>query len=212
MEENLALDDALVQEARSQQRCVLRLWWGDGPTVVLGNSENPENVVDVATCRRLGVPILRRSTGGGAVLQASGVLNYSLIAPASSVLCVKEVFALGAGILARALARLGVQAEVRGTSDLAVGDRKISGNAQSWRRGGMLLHGTLLYDLDIELVEACLRHPPREPDYRRGRRHRDFMITMRELGVQATSFEVESAVVTAAWDLARIRDRVKSTS
>ena len=200
--ENLAIDEAMTRAAAAERRTVLRLWWGGAPTVVLGRSERPEQVVDLAACRRLGVEIVQRPTGGGTVLQTDGVLNYSLTCPAPPMLDIRATFSVGARLLVGALDRLGVAAEARGISDVAVGDRKISGNAIAKRWGGLLLHGTLLLDLDLELVESCLRHPPREPNYRRGRGHRDFLTTLRALGLTTTRSELEAAVLAVAGRMA----------
>ncbi len=200
---NLAVDEMLVEAAGAQDRSVLRLWWGDRPTVVIGNSEKPEVVADLPACERLGVAIVRRRSGGGAVLQTAGVLNYSLTAPLASGLDVKAAFVAGALLLVEALARLGLTAQMRGTSDVAIGERKVSGNAQARRRGGLLLHGTVLYDIDMDLLEACLRHPPREPDYRAGRQHRDFLTTVRAQAPTATPERLLEALVAAALALGR---------
>jgi lipoate-protein ligase A len=74
------------------------------------------------------------------------------------------------------LARCGVTGvEMRGISDLCLGDRKVGG-ASIRRADGLLYYATtLLVEPDLALVERLLPHPPREPDYRRGRPHRDFM-------------------------------------
>jgi len=202
--ENLALDEELTRLAAVEHRSVLRLWWGDAPTVVMGRSEKPEQVVNLEACSRLGVPVLRRLTGGGTVLQTAGVLNYSLTGPAAGLPDVRAVFSLGARLLVGALARMGLQAEACGISDVAIGRRKISGNAMAKRWGGLLLHGTLLYDLELDLVEACLRHPPREPDYRGRRSHKEFMTTLVAQGVAATPRDVEDAMVASARELAAV--------
>lgn len=196
--ENLAIDEEMTRAAAADGRLTLRLWWGGAPTVVLGSSEKPEQVADLEACRRLGVELIRRSTGGGTVLQTPEVLNYSLTGPATGMPNMKTLFALGARLLIGALAHLGVEATARGISDVAVDERKISGNAMAKRWGGLLLHGTLLLDLDLEMVDACLQHPPREPDYRGRRSHREFLTTLRDLGVRATPAEMEAAVVASA--------------
>jgi lipoate-protein ligase A len=196
--ENLAIDEEMTRAAAADGRLTLRLWWGGAPTVVLGSSEKPEQVADLAVCQGLGVEVIRRSTGGGTVLQSPDVLNYSLTGPSPGMPNMKTLFALGGRLLMGALAQLGVQAQPRGISDVAVGDRKISGNAMAKRWGGLLLHGTLLRDLDLELVDACLRHPPREPDYRGHRSHREFITTLRALGISAAPEEIEATVVASA--------------
>src|SRR5262249_36514773 len=62
-----------------------------------------------------------------------------------------------------------------GISDLALGGRKFSGNAQQRKRGHLLHHGTLLYAFDVGRIARYLRLPPRQPEYRAGRSHRDFL-------------------------------------
>ena len=161
--DNLALDEAMTKTAAADGRWKLRLWWGSGPTVVVGYSEKPEQVADLEACRRLGIEVVKRSTGGGTVLQTPDVLNYSLIGPSPATLDIRAIFRSGTQLLVDALAELGLRGELKGISDVAVGDRKISGNAMARRWGGLLLHGTLLRDMDYDLLEICLRHRRRNP-------------------------------------------------
>ena len=195
--DNLAIDDALARTAWNTGRRVLRFWWGGPPSVLIGFSERPGEVVDEAACEKLGVNVLKRSTGGGAVLQTSGVLNYSLVTPAPVSLKVQRAFRLGTDLVCTILATFGLTGRAEGISDVAVGHRKISGNAQARRWKSLLLHGTLLADLDYDLAEAVLKHPPREPTYRRARPHRDFLVTLRELGVEADRDAIERAAMQA---------------
>ena len=80
---------------------------------------------------------------------------------------------------ARALAReTGVLARggiVARSTDLALRDRKFAGHAQRRVRGGLLHHGVLLYDFDVDLIDCLLAEPPRAPAWRRGRSHREFL-------------------------------------
>jgi lipoate-protein ligase A len=199
--ENLAFDEALARSAWATGRHLLRFWWGGPPAVVMGFSERPEQVVDTAACARLGLDVLKRCTGGGTVLQTSGVLNYSLVMPASDRYNVRAGFRQGTDLVCAILAAFNVDGVPQGTSDVAVGDRKISGNAQARRWKALLVHGTLLVDFDFGLSEEVLRHPLREPDYRRGRRHRDFMVTLRALGVRADRHAIEQVANEAAQHL-----------
>ena len=196
--ENLAFDEALARSAWETGQHLLRFWWGGPPAVVLGFSERPEQVVDTAACSRLGVDVLKRCTGGGTVLQTSGVLNYSLVMPSSDRYNVRAGFRQGTDLVCAILAAFGVDGVPQGTSDVAVGDRKISGNAQARRWKALLVHGTLLADLDFSLSEEVLRHPLREPAYRRGRGHRDFMVTLRALGIHADRNAIEQVAIETA--------------
>ncbi|MDR3748617.1 MAG: lipoate--protein ligase family protein [Acidobacteriota bacterium] len=196
--ENLAIDDAAARTAWVTGLHRLRFWWGGPPAVVMGSSERPEQVVDAEACARLGVDVLKRSTGGGSVLQTSGVLNYSLITPAPANLDPKAGFRPGIDLICAILAAFGVVGRPEGTSDVAIGDRKISGNAQARRWKAVLVHGTLLVDFDPELAEYILKHPSREPVYRRARAHRDFLVTLRLLGVNADRSTIERVALNAA--------------
>jgi lipoate-protein ligase A len=169
--------------------------------VVIGSNERPEQVVDTEACARLGVEVLKRSTGGGSVLQTAGVLNYSLVMPAPASLDPIPGFRAGMNLICAILDAFGIAGAPRGTSDVAVGDRKISGNAQARRWKAVLIHGTLLVDFDYGLAEAVLRHPPREPAYRNGRGHRDFLVTLRSLGVNANHAAIERVAFTAGQEV-----------
>jgi lipoate-protein ligase A len=82
------------------------------------------------------------------------------------------------GRLAAALRPLVPGVARRGTSDLAIGELKFSGNSMRCRRHNFLYHGTLLYDFPLELVGRYLKMPPRQPDYRAGRRHGEFVANL----------------------------------
>ncbi len=198
VEANLAVDERLAREAGQTGRRVLRLWWGSGTTAVLGCGDKPEKTLNLEECARRGVGWLKRVTGGGTVLQTPGVLNYSYTAPDSGCPDIRRTFEQGAEFIRCGLSQLEVDARHCGISDAAVGDRKVSGNAQARKWRSILLHGTVLVDLDFDLVEAVLKHPAKEPDYRVHRSHREFMVTLRELGLTASAAEIEAAFARAA--------------
>ena len=177
--ENLALDDVLLAEVDAEpSRGLLRFWELDQYAVVLGRSNRAEIEADVEACRREGAPILRRSSGGGAVVIGPGCLAYSLIIPLTD-----EQRALGVASLtkrlmeriARALQVVLPDAVACGTSDLAADGCKFSGNAQRWLSRAFLHHGTILYDFDLPRIGRYLKTPSRQPDYRDGRDHAAFV-------------------------------------
>ena len=177
--ENLALDEALLLAAESGDGGeVLRLWEWPRLAVVLGSGCRLHEDVEEAACVADGVPILRRSSGGGTVLLGTGCLLYSLILdyrrdPALGEIRPSYRYILGR--LAAALSEGVGSVEPAGISDLAVLGHKFSGNAQQRKRAFLLHHGTLLYAFDLRLVPRYLREPARQPDYRGGRDHLTFL-------------------------------------
>jgi lipoate---protein ligase len=182
--ENLALDEALLEEAEAggAPAETLRLWESLQPMVVVGRSSRVETEVRLDVCRQLAIPVLRRASGGAAIVAGPGCLMYGLIV---SYVLHPELRALERahrwvlGKLADALGSLLPGVECQGTSDLAIDGRKFSGNSARCRRNHFLYHGTLLYDFPLPLVERCLRMPPRMPDYRGGRPHESFVTNLR---------------------------------
>jgi lipoate-protein ligase A len=175
---DLALDEALLLRAEAGAGGeVLRIWERPAPAVVLGSGGRLADDVDEAACRADGVPVLRRSSGGGTVLLGPGCLLYSLVLRydrAPQLSAIRESYAYVLTRVARAL--LGEDAaELAGVSDLATAGRKFSGNAQQRKRDHLLHHGTLLYAFDLARVGRYLLPPPRQPEYRTGRSHADFL-------------------------------------
>jgi lipoate-protein ligase A len=167
--ENLALDELLLDRREE----VLRFWECARPVVVVGRGGRLPEQARVEACAAAGVEVLRRCSGGGAVVLGPGCLNYSLVLSLESRPGFRDVRRSFCEILSRIGAALG--AEVRGASDLAWRERKVSGNAQRRTALAVLHHGTLLYDFDPRLAERYLLEPPRQPGYRRRRPHSDFL-------------------------------------
>lgn len=201
VEMNLAVDEQLAQCAGRTDRRILRLWWGSNPTAVLGCGDKPEKALNLDECERRGIGWVKRVTGGGTVLQTGGVLNYSYTAPDYGRMDMKHLFGQGAELVVKTLAGFGISAQQRGISDVAVDDLKISGNAQARKWKAVLLHGTLLVEIDRELMGAVLKHPGKEPDYRNGRAHGEFVVTLNDLGIVAGKAQLESAFAEVAADV-----------
>lgn len=176
---NMARDLALLGEAGDGARPTLRFYRWEPPAVSLGAAQKAEEEVNVDFCRARGIDIVRRPSGGGAILHADE-LTYSFTAavtahPAFADL-LESYYAIIEG-LRRGLAQLGVTTEIRGGKesggperfrpcfalasrhDLTAGGRKIIGSAQRRRRGAFLQHGSLPLTYDRTLVEGVFRRP-----------------------------------------------------
>lgn len=197
-EENLALDEWLLQQTEDSGVETLRLWESSRPFVVLGRSNSLAGEVDTEACRQRNIPILRRVSGGGTVVQGPGCLSYAVtlaIPPAGPL---ASITGTNRWIMERhqnAISSLiGQPVEVKGHSDLALAGRKFSGNAQKRGRSAFLFHGTLLHAADLALMAAALRHPKVEPDWREGRSHGEFITNL------PTDRTALCAALRHAWD------------
>lgn len=204
--ENLALDDALLDAAESGEipDDVLRLWEPEsGHFVVLGRSSQPAIEANLPACRDANVPVLRRSSGGAAIVAGSGCLMYGVVLSYERQPELRMLDQAHAHVLARvaaALALLGIDVQQQGTSDLVWQGRKVSGNSLRCKRDHLLYHGTLLYNFDLPFVGKLLGTPPRQPEYRQSRSHDAFVANLPVSGddlrrVLAQSFSATEPLV-----------------
>ncbi len=180
--ENLALEEVLLEEVeQGRQPDTLRLWESPTPFVVLGTGQRLAQEVHEDHCEADGIPIMRRCTAGGCVLQGPGSLNYALFLSYErhpDVATLHGSYRHLIGGVCQALATLGIEATHEGISDIALNGRKVSGNAQRRRRRALLHHGTLLYRADMSTMARYLQEPEDRPDYRATRNHADFLTVL----------------------------------
>lgn len=193
--ENVACDEALLDlcEAGFADE-MLRFWESATPFVVVGYGNHVDAEVDRAACEGDAVPIIRRCSGGGAVVQGPGCLNYSLALRIESRPELASITDANCHIMKRNAAALSKvldgEVTVEGYTDLALDGYKFSGNAQRRKRTHLLFHGTFLtVNFDPDLLPKYLKHPSREPEYRRARKHDDFVT-----GLMVSADRIKSAL------------------
>ena len=153
----------------------LLVWESARPAVVLPRRGDPAAWAHVAACAARRVPLLRRESGGGAVVVGPGCLNVALVLSLDGRRRLADVGFSYDWLLGRTAGVLALDGIAVRASDLALRERKFAGHAQRRVRGALLHHGVLLYDLDLDLVDALLPEPPRRPAWRGGRTHREFL-------------------------------------
>jgi len=176
------IDDQVLTAC--DQAIAVQLWVPDRPLVVLGRGNTLAKEVNVHACVGDEIPILKRLGGGGTVLLHEGCLIVSL------GLWVKEFYAndryfrlLNQSVIDCLQLELpGVNFDQRGYSDIVVGPLKCAGTSLFRSRNYLLYQASVLVDMRIEWIEKYLSHPSLEPDYRKGRSHRDFLVDMKALG------------------------------
>jgi len=177
-EGNLALDEYLLHDCEHNNGPqVLRFWEPTQYFVVLGRSKKVEKEVVIANCQRDNIPIYRRISGGGTVLQGPGCLNFSLILHQDHPE-LKHIQSTNQSIMqahAEALSPLFPSIQVQGITDLAIENLKCSGNAQRRLKRSLLFHGVFLCQFDLSKIEKYLTIPVQQPAYRENREHLDFL-------------------------------------
>lgn len=206
-QENLACDEVLLDHCQSgAAEGILRFWEPSQYFVVVGYANQVGVEVNRDFCRLHGIPILRRCSGGGTVLQGPGSLNYSLILPIAGTAPLASISGTNDYVLQRhqrtLQGLLRAPIDKQGHTDLSIGGLKFSGNAQRRRKDFLLFHGSFLLNVDIGLIEKALPIPSRQPGYRLNRSHTDFLMNLK-----APSHLIKTAL-TKAWDAVEVLSQV----
>jgi lipoic acid synthetase/lipoate-protein ligase A len=138
--------------------------WRVAPTVIIGRNQVLEAEVNLDYCRRNGVKIVRRKSGGGCVYADRDNIMISYVSKRGDV---AEIFERYLSALTSCLCALGLKAEKSGRNDILVEGRKVSGNAFHQLPDRSIVHGTLLYNTDFDALEEAIR-PPVEKLLRHG--------------------------------------------
>lgn len=182
--ENMAVDEAIFQETvRQKTPPTLRFYGWQAPALSIGYFQDYEKEVDEEACRRFGVEIVRRPTGGKAVLHEQE-LTYAVIAGDDPLFPpdIPGTYRLISRCIARGLREIGIRAEMETAGrpvpdgalrsscfsfpshhELCVAGRKICGSAQMRSHGFFLQHGSLLLAFD-PLRTCAVMLPHREPE------------------------------------------------
>lgn len=189
-QEWLAWDEAILDAAEAADTLIepgageaLWFWESSTPFVVVGYGQNVEKEARITDCEALEIPVLRRCSGGGAVVQGPGCLNYGLVLRIPEAGPLTTIAGTNHWIMERQRLAfstlLDVPVVIRGHTDLALvrdgREFKISGNAQRRKRRALLFHGTILLHFDLLLISRLLQTPSWAPEYRAGRSHLDFV-------------------------------------
>ena len=161
--ENMALDEVLL-ELRSQERIphTLRFLQFSNPSVLVGHHQSVEEEARLDYCRRKGIEINRRLTGGGALYWGKQELGWEIYISKTDPKIpskIEELYRRMGEAAALGLRHLGVQAHFRPRNDIEIKGRKISGMGGTELSGAILFQGTVLIDFDVDEMLRALRIP-----------------------------------------------------
>jgi lipoate-protein ligase A len=162
---NLALEEAIARQVGEDKSPPTLRMWRNHNAAIIGENQSADAEVRLDACGELGVEVVRRFTGGGAVYHDLGNLNYSICTRRSSPSSLglqQEVFKRGLDCVVACLSTLGLESNRIPINTILVRERKISGGAGAIRWGAVFYHGSILVSTDLESVWKILRweQPP----------------------------------------------------
>jgi len=166
---NMALDEAILRAViKKKSLNTLRVYKWNPSTASIGRNQSLNNEVDTKFCERKGFNVVRRITGGGAVFHdKTGEITYSIVCPLSflktlnAVKVLEQYEIITQGIIS-GLNLYGIKTETGQIHcpALFLNGKKFSGNAQVRKKGHLLQHGTILLEIDPDLMYSVLKTPP----------------------------------------------------
>ena len=127
--------------------------WQVEPSVIFGRNQLIENEVNIGYCKRNGVRMFRRKSGGGCVYADKSNMMLSFITSSDYVCLTYNRYIM---MVVEALRKIGIDARANGRNDIMIEGRKVSGNAFYHIPGRSIVHGTMLYDTDMRNMTACI--------------------------------------------------------
>ncbi len=189
LKDSMNFDEDLIEQVRQKAVWAYRSWEPDHIVVVLGRGNHADLETWQEHCQEDRVPIIRRRGGGGTVVLSPGILVVSLVKRVQHQYHFHEYFQQINTYLIEALTSLGMaNLNQQGYSDICIGDRKILGSSMYRSRDLLFYTASLMIANDLMLLDRYLKYPSKEPDYRKGRSHLEFVTTI-ALEYPTLSFE-----------------------
>jgi lipoate-protein ligase A len=186
------LPDAILFRAENDGFLV---WQPEGYHIVLGQSNSAEKSLFTENVITDGIPVTRRPSGGEAVILTPSTIAVSVAKSFPAMIAFRKFFRMVNEVIIESLEGLGVKdLGMKGISDIAVGERKILGSSMANHRNRLVYHAVINSGEDPALFERYLRHPAREPGYRTGRSHSEFVTSLRNEGYTFSTGELIDAI------------------
>ncbi len=188
------LPDSQLLKPNGQPRA-MKFWVPTETLVVIGNGSKPQNEIVADMIRTDRIPVVRRSTGGCAVVLSRKMAIVSFAVYTENQRDSGEYFRIFNSIIIDALTKMGVRdVSHKGRSDIAIGEQKIAGTAIYRNKRSVFYHGVINLAGDAKQIDRYLKHPPREPEYRRNRKHSEFVTSLEAEGYSIDTNELENRI------------------
>jgi lipoate-protein ligase A len=187
-------DAELLEDNTSTYRYLV--WEPGFLCIVLGQSNQIDQSVYVGRAAVDGVPVYKRPSGGETVVLSPGTLVVSILKRGDGLRSPRLYFNAYNEKIIQALRGLGIKnLSANGISDICIGNQKILGSSIYRDKDRVFYHGVLNRVESVEVIERYLKHPLREPGYRDGRSHKDFVTSLAQQGYQFTGEEIRRFLI-----------------
>lgn len=175
-------------------------WIPDKFYLVLGRSNSVEKSLKISEASQNSIDVLKRPSGGETVILSPKTLVLSALAIEDELKNSHQYFDYFNGKIIELLKRNGVKnLQQKGISDISIGNKKILGSSIYRKANKIFYHAVLNISESVENIERFISHPPREPDYRKGRSHSEFVTSLANEGysidIQMLKAEFETSLL-----------------
>jgi len=187
------IDKLVLEQSHKQLACIS--WVPESVYVVLGNANKFEAECKVEQCEADSISVLRRSGGGGAVVLHSGCVILSVGMWVKHYYRNSEYFrAINDSVIATLRNEYAEFRELsqNGISDITLNGRKVAGTSLYRSRNYLLYQASLLVHTQVHLIDRYLGHPTKEPEYRGGKAHSEFLSSLSEFRKDCTPDSIKN--------------------
>jgi len=193
----------LLQEYNLPDKSLLALeesrvltWIPDKIYVVIGQRDKPETSVNLPFCNLQGAEVLQRPSGGHAVVLTPKTIVIAMLHGNRKLSDIKKIFALSNNIIIDALEKQEVKGcEVKGVSDISINNLKIAGSSMFFAKTKLFFHAVLNISECPEYISQFLHHPASEPEYRKNRKHHEFITSLVTQGYNINIEKLQSDIL-----------------
>lgn len=191
-----ALPDAALIHSPGDYHSMV--WIPQHTVIVLGQSNKAEQSLNMQAVESDGIMVTKRPSGGESVILSPDTIVISVVFKAGGFENPSVYFRTMNQRIISVLLQAGLQeVHQKGISDLSIGMKKILGSSIYRRQDKVLYHAVLNYAENPQRMERYLAHPQKEPDYRNGRSHQEFVTSLKEQGCRLSIAELRSALEAA---------------
>jgi len=171
------------------------IWIPDKVYIVLGASNNINDALNMDNVIRDNIPVLKRPSGGQTVILTPNNIIVAAVFVNKNSLHPKDVFQQMNKLIISTIEDIGIHnLSMMGISDIAISGKKILGSSIYRSKEALLYHAVLNLGEPSTTFEKYLKHPSKEPDYRQGRSHSEFVTSLREKGYTRSYHHLENAL------------------